>query len=68
MHVDKITDIAKRSYADTCPFMSKDNDRMCRSVMDCNMDCDYINNFIKTLKRRLNNEILTNIIDDNNIH
>lgn len=46
MRVDKIIDLVIISHRDTCPFLSRDGDKMCKHLKDCDMDCDYMSSFI----------------------
>lgn len=45
MRVDKIIDLVIISHRDTCPFLSRDGDKMCKHLKDCDMDCDYMSSF-----------------------
>lgn len=47
MRVDKIIDLVIISHRDTCPFLSRDGDKMCKHLKDCDMDCDYMSSFIE---------------------
>lgn len=49
MRVDKIIDLAIISHRDTCPFLSRDRDKMCKHLKDCDMDCDYMSSFIEKI-------------------
>lgn len=37
------------AHCKCCPNLSKDNDRMCKHLGDCNMECQYMNDFINQL-------------------
>lgn len=49
MRVDKIIDLVIIAHRDTCPFLSRDGDKMCRHLKDCDMDCDYMSSFIEKI-------------------
>nr|DAI68855.1 MAG TPA: hypothetical protein [Caudoviricetes sp.]DAO93042.1 MAG TPA: hypothetical protein [Caudoviricetes sp.]DAQ10022.1 MAG TPA: hypothetical protein [Caudoviricetes sp.] len=49
MRVDKIIDLVIISHRDTCPFLSRDGDKMCKHLKDCDMDCDYMSSFIEKI-------------------
>lgn len=34
----------------SCPNLSKDNDRMCNQMNDCNHNCEYMRSFIRLLE------------------
>ena len=34
----------------SCPNLSKDNDRMCNQMNDCNQNCEYMRSFIRLLR------------------
>lgn len=34
----------------SCPNLSKDNDRMCNQMNDCNQNCEYMRSFIRLLE------------------
>lgn len=49
MRVDKIIDLVIISHRDTCPFLPRDGDKMCKHLKDCDMDCDYMSSFIEKI-------------------
>ena len=44
-------DKAIETHRKSCPDLSKGNDRMCRHLSDCDMDCKYMNEFIDELDK-----------------
>lgn len=44
-------DKAIEAHRKSCPDLSKGNDRMCRHLSDCDMDCKYMNEFIDELDK-----------------
>lgn len=60
MRVDKIIDLVIISHRDTCPFLSRDGDKMCKHLKDCDMDRteslgirSFIVNNSRAIRRRL---------------
>lgn len=41
---------AINAHLESCPNLSKDNDRMCNHSFDCDQNCEYMKSFIRLLE------------------
>lgn len=49
MNEEKLTKEAIEAHWRCCPRLSKDNDRMCDHLRDCDRQCPYMNDFINKI-------------------